>query len=556
LRRPLGVHLALIALNLAIYARSWSYGFVTWDDPQYITENPNLAGGLTPASAWWALTTFYKFYWHPLTWLSYLADFELFGYDASGYHAVNVLLHIASTSVLFIALYRMTGAMWRSAFVASMFAVHPLHVESVAWVSERKDVLSTLFWVLTMWAYVRYASRPSFARYTTVAALFAAGLMAKPMLVTLPFALLLLDAWPLGRLRHRAALLPLIREKLPLFALSAAAGIVTFVAQRGEGAVATLDTLPLTMRLENAVVSMVTYLVKTVWPADLAAFYPFLPVPAWKWAAAAAAIVGISAAVYRFARPCPYLPVGWLWYLGTLAPVIGLVQAGGQAMADRFTYIPHIGLFVMVAWGVPEIAARWGISKTTLAVAAGLAIAACTIGAARQAEYWRDSVALWQRTLQVTVMNYRAHNNLGVELRNQRRGAEAIAHFEEALRIRPDFAEGHSNLGGALAEQGKLDEAIEHYREALRIDPGYGDAHNNLGVAYANQGRTDDAIREFLESLRINPNQANAHSNIAVMYETKGQIPEAIEHFRGALRLNPRQQEARRSLEKLTKQTP
>jgi Tfp pilus assembly protein PilF len=548
------VYLGLAALNLAIYARTLGFDFVTWDDPQYITENPYLPQGLTWSSAWWALTTGYRFYWHPLTWLSYLLDYEMFEYWAGGYHAVNVLLHIASTFVLFAALKQMTGAMWRSAFVAALFAVHPLHVESVAWISERKDALSALFWMLAMWGYARYARQPSKGRYAAVLALFAAGLMAKPSVVTLPFALLLLDFWPLGRMPNRAALHRLIVEKIPLFALSGVISIVTYLTQRSEGAVATFDALPLAMRIENGLVSYVAYLVKTVWPGDLAALYPFLPLPAWKIAGAVLVLAAISAAVYRFAARRPYLATGWLWYVGTLVPVIGLVQVGGMSMADRFTYLPHFGLFVIAAWGVAEAAARWGVSKTALAAAGGIAVLGYAVAASRQVEAWRDSVILWERTLAVTEANYRAHNNLGVELRNRRRTAEAAEHFREAVRIRANFAEGHNNLGGALAEQGHLAEAIEHYSQALRLRPGYSDAHNNLGVAFANQGKTDEAIREFQESLRIDPNQADAHSNLAVMYETSGRVEEAIQHFNAALRANPRHAEARRSLDRLAQQ--
>jgi tetratricopeptide (TPR) repeat protein len=552
-RNALWICLALIAANLIVYVRTWGYGFVTWDDPQYITENPFLRQGLSFSGIWWAITTTYQFYWHPLTWISYLADYQFFGDSPGGYHAVNVILHIASTVILFVVLREMSGVLWRSAFVAMLFAVHPLHVESVAWVAERKDVLSTLFWMLTMWAYVRYARRPSPMRYGAVALLFGAGLMAKPMLVTLPFALLLLDAWPLGRLAERWKL---VWEKLPLFALSLAASVITFLAQRGAGAVAGLDALPLSSRAANGLVSYVAYLVKTAWPVDLGALYPFLPVPAWKVFGSVVVLLIISAAVYQNARRYAYLAVGWLWYLGTLVPVIGLVQVGGVAMADRFTYIPHVGLFLAITWGLADLASAWSIPRTGLAAAAGSVILASLAAASRQAEYWRDSIALWEHTLQITQANYRAHNNLGTELRGQRRFADAEVQFRNALAIRTDFAEGHNNLGGVLAEQGKLPEAVQHYNEALRLKPDYAEAHNNLGVAYANQGQTDYAIREFLDSLRINPNQADTHSNLAVMYETQGAIPKAVEHFNKALQLNPQHAEARRSLDHLSKRTP
>jgi tetratricopeptide (TPR) repeat protein len=305
------------------------------------------------------------------------------------------------------------------------------------------------------------------------------------------------------------------------------------------------------MRASNALVSLVAYLGKTVWPVDLAALYPFLPVPGWKATAAGAVLALISVVVYRLAPRYPYLAMGWLWYLVTLAPVIGLVQAGGLAMADRFTYLPHIGLLVAAVWGIAEFAGRLRVSRTAVAIAAGLAIVAFTVASVRQAAYWNDSVALWERTLQVTVANYRAHNNLGVELRARGRRAEAVAHFREALNIRGDFAVGHNNLGGALAETGNLAQAVEHYRQALRLNPEYPEAHNNLGVAYANQGQLEEAIREFQHSLRIHPDQADTHANLAVMYESQGDISRAMEHFSRALRLNPQHREARRSLEGL-----
>ncbi len=539
----------LVLLNVLVFGPMWRYGFVTWDDPQYITQNPFVAQGLTAESIAWAFTTGYAFYWHPLTWISHMLDIQLYGFEAGGHHITNLVLHMASTVILFAVLRSMTGAMWRSAFVAALFAVHPLRVESVAWIAERKDVLSTLFWMLTLWAYAAYVRSPARGRFLAVLGFFAAGLMAKPMLVTLPFGLMLLDVWPL---RRDISLRRSVVEKLPLMGLAVASSVVTFLTQNQMGAVAALEALPVTTRLANALVSYAAYIGMMFWPVNLAALYPFLPLAAWKVAVAVVVLAAISAVAWRFFRSYPYLLVGWLWYLGTLVPVIGLIQSGGQSMADRFTYVPMIGLFVMVAWGAVDLTGQRPRRQSWLAIAAGLLVVACAAASSVQLRYWSDSVTMWRRALAVTTANWRAHINLGYDLSAQGEGNEAIAEFNEALRIRPDFAEGHNNLGAALAQQGKLADAIPHYLRALELKPDYAEAHGNLGVALATQGRTDQAIREFLESLRINPNQADTHSNVAVMYEDKAQIPEAIEHFRAALRLNPRHAEARRSLEKLT----
>jgi len=342
---------------------------------------------------------------------------------------------------------------------------------------------------------------------------------------------------------------PLVREKLPLFALTIASSIVTYLMQRQVGAVAALDTLSLPLRAGNAIVSYASYLGKTLWPVRLAVLYPFLPLDTWTVVATAVLLLLITAAVWR-AR-CPYLLVGWLWFLGMLVPVIGLVQVGGQAMADRFTYIPLIGIFIMAAWGAAELAARWRVGRPALVAAGGVAILAAAITARAQVGYWSDSVALWEHTLAVTTQNYRAHNNLGFYLANENRIPEAIVHFNEALKIRPEFGEGHSNLGAALARQGKTTEAIVHYRAALTADPELADAHNNLGVAFAEQGRAEEAIHEFLETLRIHPDDANAHANVGLMLRDQGKINEAMEHLSAAVRINPNQQQARKALEAL-----
>src|SRR6202167_1037861 len=530
-RQARWVCVALIAANLIVYASAWHHGFVNYDDDDYVTTNPVVLRGLTWHGVAWAFTTGYAVNWHPLTWLSHMLDVQLYGLDPGLHHLTNLLFHIVNTLLLFGLLHRMTRALGRSAFVAGLFAVHPLHVESVAWVAERKDVLSTLFWMLTLWAYQEYARRPGLRRYWAVLLFFALGLMAKPMLVTLPFVLLLLDFWPLGRVGIGpnsaggwalsrdgwATMRRLVFEKLPLLALAVVSSIVTFAIHRRGGAVISFAAAPLHIRMANALVSYVAYIGKMLWPARLAVLYPYAQsLPLWWLAGAFLGLMGISFAVIRAGPRHPYLSVGWFWYLGTLVPVIGLIQVGDQAMADRYTYVPLIGLFIIVAWGVPELLVRWPFRRIALAAAAGLVILACAIAARGQLQYWENSSTLWTRALAVTTGNNIAHNNLGVSLADQGKLDEAIAHYSEALRIKPDYADAHNNLGAALADQGKVDEAIAHYSEALRIKPDYADAHDNLGVSLCDQGKLDEGIAHFNEALRIKPDSAKAHNNLGV----------------------------------------
>jgi protein O-mannosyl-transferase len=576
--------MALVALNIVVYASVAQYDFVTWDDPQYLLDNPHVAGGLTWDGVSWALTSGYASNWHPLTWWSHMLDVQLHGLSAGPHHVTSLLLHIANSALLFGLLHAMTGAPGRSAFVAALFAVHPLHVESVAWVAERKDVLSTLFWMLTVWAYLRYLRRHRPSRYVAMATLFALGLMAKPMLVTLPFVLLLLDMWPLGRV---GAWWPLVREKLPLLALAGASSIITFVVQRQGGAVAASGALPFSDRVANALVSYMRYIGKMLWPARLAAVYPFFrPLPGWLVVWSLLGFVAISIVAIRAVRRYPYVTVGWFWYVGTLVPVIGVVQVGSQAMADRYTYLPLVGLFIIAAWGGTDLIARWRLRPLLLPIAGGLAVAACIIVARDQVEYWRNSLALWGHTVAVTHDNFiaqngfgealagqgkdaeaiahfaeavrikpdfpYAQNNLGVELKRQHHPDEAIPHYSLALRVKPDFAEAHHNLANALDEEGRTGEAITHYIEALRIRPDYADAHNGLGVALAREERLDEAADHLSAAIRIKPDSVDAHNNLGIVLATQGKLDDAIHEFSQALRLSPGNILARRSLEELT----
>ena len=534
--------------TIAVYLATAGHDFVYYDDPKYVTENTVVSSGLTRAGLAWAFTTGTDANWFPLTWLSHMLDVQLFGLNASGHHVTSVLLHALSTALLFLVLHKMTGMMWKSAFVAAMFALHPLHVESVAWIAERKDVLSTVFWMLTMLAYVRYTREPKVGRFILVAAVFALGLMSKPMLVTLPFVLLLIDFWPLRRLGSRSPG-QLLVEKIPLIALAVASSITTFLVQRKGGAVGSLEAFPLALRVGNGLVSYLAYIRKTIWPSDLAAFYPYrLEVSAPAALVAAGVLAGLSILAVRVARKHPYVPVGWFWYVGTLVPVIGLIQVGNQAMADRYSYVPLIGLFIIAAWGFDYLAERWKFPRL---VVPGLAIAA-TLGAAliswNQIRHWRNSAQLWTHALDVTTDNFVAHNNLGLALAGDGKVEEAISHYSEALRIRPSYGTARTNLGAALAKQGKLDEAISNYREALRIRPDLAEAHMDLGAALAGQGKMDDAIGHYRDAIRLKPGFAEAYANLGLAFSNQGQFDSAIAEYRKSIELKPSFAEAHNNL--------
>jgi protein O-mannosyl-transferase len=484
--RTILVVLALAALTVAVYAPVGHFDFVQLDDPAYVTENPNVLGGLTLEGLSWAFTTGHAANWHPVTWLSHMLDVQLFGVAAGAHHLTSLALHAANTLLLFGLLVLLTGALWRSALVAALFAVHPLHVESVAWVAERKDVLSTFFMLLTLWAYAGFvrhvgpaataggatAGRSRRVYYALMLVVFALGLMAKPMLVTLPFVLLLLDVWPLERLNPAW---PRVREKLPLFVMAAASSIVTFVVQQRGGAVTPFEVHPFSLRLQNAVVSVVAYLRDALWPAGLTVLYSFpSAVPPEQVAISLAVLAVVSLAAYRLARREPYLLVGWLWYLGTLVPVAGLVQVGVQARADRYTYVPLIGVFIMVAWGLAALVGRRPRLRMVVSAAAIGAIVGCAVTARVQAGYWTDSVALWTRATMITlhVDEFEAHMSLGTALGNQGRVDEAREHFAEAARLRPESDAAHCSLGIALARSGRLTDAVRELNEALRLNPG------------------------------------------------------------------------------------
>lgn len=533
------VILALIAVTLAVYWRAANNDFVNYDDPDYVYQNPHVQT-VNRDNIVWAFTSTEKANWHPLTWLSHMVDCQLYDLNPRGHHLTSVAIHIVNAVLLFLLLSRLTGTLWRSAFVAALFALHPLHVESVAWVAERKDVLSALFFMLTLLAYTRYVERPGLARYSLVFCSFTLGLMAKPMLVTLPFVLLLLDYWPLGRYGTKSAMQRLLLEKVPLFALSLASSIVTVLAQKAGGAMTSAEALPLAARVANALVSYAGYIGKMAWPDHLAVLYPLsYPVPVWKVAVALLLLAGISVMAIRLARSFPFLPVGWLWFLGTLVPVIGLVQVGSQAMADRYTYLPLIGLFIVIAWGTPQLMEGRRCSRVALAIPAAGCVALLSAVTWQQIGVWKNNQELFTHAIKYTSGNYVAHYDLGVAQEENGRLDEAIGHYNEALHIKPDYAEAHFSLGYALMEQGKSDEAISHYHEALRLNPRDAKVHYNLGIVLAKKGRIDEAIGQCDEALKISPADSNIHNYLGILLAGKGKTDEAIGHFREALKLNP-----------------
>ncbi|MBW1742974.1 MAG: tetratricopeptide repeat protein [Deltaproteobacteria bacterium] len=561
--------LICVSLAVAIFAAMWgvqNHDFVNFDDGKYVTENSHVQNGLTREGVVWGFTTMHFSQWHPVTWLSHMLDCHLYGLDPAGHHISNLLLHTANTLLLFLVLQGMTGRTWPSALVAALFGLHPLHVEPVAWVSGRKDLLSTLFWMLTMGFYLRYVRGPSFGRYFLVLISFVLGLMAKQMLVTLPFVLLLLDYWPLGRFEpgqravetnphahtdhQKPPVVVLILEKVPLLAIAALASIVAFLAQGRGGALESFEFLPLDVRLINAMVSYVIYMGKTIWPLNLAVFYPHpgSTIPLWQVGTAGLLLVFISVLVIRECRKRPYLPVGWLWYLGTLVPVIQLVQVGDHAMADRYTYIPLIGLFVMIAWGLADVVARWPGTRIVAGTAAVGLILCLSICSQLQARQWENSVTLFEHALDVTADNHVAHTNLGVALARQGELDLAIWHYSQAVTIEPDYVGARLNLASALAERGKLQEAIAHYSEVLRIKPDYADAHFNMGNALIRLCEPEKAILHYTEALRVKPDDPEVLNNLGIALSKQKRLQDAAERFREALRIRPDFAEARHNL--------
>ena len=548
-------------------------GFINFDDPEYVTANPHVQGGLTWENIRWALTTLYFGLWQPLTWVSHMVDCQCFGLRPGWHHLTNVLLHAANTMLVLVVLRRMTGALWRSALVAALFALHPLHVESVAWVAERKDVLSTFFVLMTLWAYVRYAELqslksvvrggwslfhpPSSFFYLLSLLLFALGLMTKPMVVTLPLVLLLLDYWPLKRfelatLISRPALAArLLLEKLPFVLAALLTSLITLRAANRHGWLSSAAQTSIPDRLANVTLSYARYVWQAFWPADLAVYYPFpATFSVGSVAGAALLLLGISVAAFWMARWRPYFVVGWLWYLVTLLPVIGLIQLAAYSHADRYTYVPLIGLFVSLVWGVGELASQWrrpALGCTGAAVAVGILL--CVGLTRQQLGHWQDSETLFRHALAVTKNNWMAHNNLGTALYRKGRNDEAISHFQECIRLQPGYAFAHLNLGNALQRTGRIDETIRAYEAGLKLKPDEAEAQYNLATLLLGKGRAEEAIGHFQQALSAKPDYAEAHNNLGTIFYQQGRVGEAIRQFQEAVRLKPDYAAARRNVD-------
>lgn len=555
------IALLLALVTVLVYLPVRHAGVVVFDDPIYVGD-PHVRVGLTWAGVKWAFTTFHASNWHPLTWLSHMLDASLFGPDAGKQHLVNVLFHAANSVLLFLLLMRLTGKMTVASFVALLFAVHPLHVESVAWLSERKDVLSTFFGLLALLAYARYAHESkgqgpkSKVAYLCALGLFALSLMAKPMLVTLPFLLLLLDVWPLGRIqifgiggansgtqKKEHTIRRVIVEKLPFFALTIASCIVTFLAQRSE-AVVSLEQHPLGLRFGNALVSYAEYLGKMVWPAKLAIVYP-LPnqIAPWEIEVAVVVLSFISLLAWLTRKNAQYVLIGWLWFLGTLVPVIGLVQVGGQALADRYTYVPLIGIFVAIVFGAEALAVRWRLAKV-LSIVPLLVLFAAYKVTDYQLQFWQDSEKLFTHAIKVTKENAIAHINLGVALEEENRPAEALTEYRTAIEIEPNRFQARNNLANLLASMGQRDDAYREYQEALRLNPGAAVTHINFATLLSEMGRFNEAMDEYKTAMQSEPGDARPHYLMGRACLRAGQSSEALNHFRESLQMEPNSFEA------------
>jgi len=531
----IGICICLAALTWVVFGQTLRYDFINYDDPRYVYEDTNITNGVSFSGISWAFTHIHSMNWHPLTTISHMLDCQLYGLKAGWHHFTNVLLHTVAAILLFLALQRMTGALWRSAFVVALFAIHPLRVESVAWVAERKDVLSGVLFMLTLIAYVHYSRAPSTRRYLIVAFVFALGLMSKPMLVTLPFVLLLLDYWPLERIRGQPpeatggrsassrqwfVVSGLVAEKIPLVALATVSSVITFMVQKG--ALGETAQLPIRTRINNAAVSYVTYLWQMFWPARLSVFYPHPEnrLPPWQIMLSLLLLLGVSAAAIALRRQLPYFITGWLWYLGMLVPVIGLVQVGWQGHADRYTYLPQIGLYILIAWSVIDFTASWRHHREILGAAAVMIIGALSWQAWIQTSCWRDSETLFTHALAVTSNNDVAENNLGIVRLQQGKLDEAVSLLQSAVDLRPDNSPAQENLAKAFLQKGQVTDALIHYRKLMELQPDNIEIHNIVGTALVQQGHITEGVEEWQKVLLIRPDNGNALNNLAWVFAT------------------------------------
>ncbi|MBT3921214.1 MAG: tetratricopeptide repeat protein [Nitrospina sp.] len=541
----IAVCLFLVAITFLSYWQVVDHGFLNFDDARYVTENTHITKGLTREGMIWAFTHSYASNWHPVTWLSHMFDFEFYGLEPSGHHLTNLLFHITNALLLFGILLKMTGAVWRSGLVAILFALHPLNIESVAWIAERKNVLSTFFWFLTLWAYFAFVEKKSIGKYLLVVFFLALGLMSKPMLVTLPFVLLLLDFWPLKRWGdtaiHKETFARLILEKIPLFILVAMASVTTYMVQKGGGAVRSTEFSSLYFRIANALVSYLEYLEKLVWPQGLSIFYPHPgnALPFWKALVGLVVLVGVTIWAVRRIWQAPYLAVGWFWYLGTLVPVIGIVQVGEQAMADRYMYIPMVGIFIAIVWGLSE---SIKINKYKL-LPILVVIPLLTALTWAQLSHWKSSASLFKHAISVTENKSPsfviAYNNFGHALASEHRYEEAVEQFQQAIKINPYYSKAHNNLGYSLSELKRFDEAMEHYQHAINIETNYAEAYNNLANTLGQTGKLKESVAYYNEAIRFKGDYAEAYFNLGVLLNRLGKTEEAIIKLEKALEIKP-----------------
>jgi protein O-mannosyl-transferase len=566
--RIIGICLLLGGLTWLVFAQTLRYSFVNYDDGAYVYRNPDVTRGLTSQGIVWAFTHVVAANWHPLTIISHMLDCRLYGVNPSGHHFTNVLLHTVAVVLLFLMLNQVTGALWRSAFVAAVFAIHPLHVESVAWIAERKDVLSGVFFMLTLASYCWYVRRPSVGRYIAMSILFAFGLMSKPMLVTLPFVLLLLDYWPLNRIaasakatprqteirdqtsKTRSTITNLLVEKIPILILSAATCVAALLTQSQSQSMARMNILSLPLRIGNAFIVFVTYVCEMIWPRNLAVFYPHpgSSLPLWEIALSVAFLAAISLGALTLRNRCPYLFTGWFWYVGMLIPVIGIVQVGLQAHADRYTYLPQIGIYVALTWAVEDLSRSWRHRRVILSVAGTAVLAALTCCAWIQTFYWRNSESLWRHALAITVDNATAREHLADALLDKGRVDEAIVQARQALSLWPESASALGILGVAYTRQGQPDDALAYLQSALRLDPNLRLLHYNLANVLLQKGDVDEAIAHYEKELESHAGFAEGHNNLANALLGKGEPGEALVHLQAALKLNPSYAEALNNL--------
>ncbi|MGI8437486.1 MAG: tetratricopeptide repeat protein [Chthoniobacterales bacterium] len=541
-----GLCLLLVALVGLVFGQSLGFGFANVDDADYVTKNPAVTHGLTVHGFIWAFTHFHAANWHPLTWISHMLDCQIYGLRPRGHHLTNLLLHSATAVTLFLTLRAMTRALWPSAFVAAVFAVHPLRAESVVWIAERKDLLSGFFFALTLLAYLRYTRRPGRGNYLLVLATFVAGLLSKPMLVTLPAVLLLLDYWPLERFgKEKSARLFL--EKLPMFLCGLALGVVTLFAQHD--AIMDIASVPMAVRLGNAVVSCWIYLRQTIWPVGLAPFYPFPPagISIPQLIISSLALGAISAAVFRF-HSRKYLVTGWLWFLIMLGPVIGIIQVGEQSHADRYTYLPQLGLLIALTWACADLTSRWPRARFVAGPLAAVVLAGLIVQARTQTGYWRNSEVLWRHALSVTPDNRVARRNLGQALQEDGKTDDAVENYRRALVFETRQPPVLTNLGAILLEKGDPHGAMEYFHAALQIQPKYAEAESNLGLALSDLGQNEESLAHFQRALAIDPDFADAHYNLGNSFLALGRLAEAVAEYKSALELNPNDERALNNL--------